>query len=262
MKKKLMIVILIILILTGCSGKKETKETVTEKDPLAVYYGTWRTSGVYTDGTLYTIEQLRVLDADDAVDFIIILNEKGTGSFYIASTGEWKEGIWKASDHEGSIMIQSLELNMENGELVYETEGDKLYLAKISNRQDKGIVEELMKQEEKEISVPEETIVETTEPEEEEPEETVSDNTIRPEVKEAIDAYEEFVDEYIVFIEKYAEADGSDMGMLMDYMDRISRLEEQIEKMDALEEDLTDAETWYFVEVMNRCSEKLMKVDY
>ncbi len=104
-----------------------------------------------------------------------------------------------------------------------------------------------------------EIIEEIIEPEEEAAEEEVSEQTIRPEVKEAIDAYEKFIDEYIAFMEKYEESDGSDLGMLMEYMTFISDLEEYLEKMDDLENDLTDAESWYFLEVMNRCNEKIYK---
>jgi hypothetical protein len=42
-------------------------------------------------------------------------------------------------------------------------------------------------------------------------------NSIRPDVKEAIDAYEAFIDEYIAFMTKYSESDNS-LEMLADYM--------------------------------------------
>ena len=113
---------------------------------------------------------------------------------------------------------------------------------------------------------PETPIEETTEIQEEEPtvepeetEETVTEDTIRPEVKEDIDAYEAFIDEYCEFMVKYEESDGTDPGLLLEYMQMFGKLESYTSKMDAMEEDLTDAEYWYYYEVINRCNEKLLK---
>ncbi len=263
MRKKLLTVMMLgMLMLAGCSEAKSAKneQNTVEKDPYEAFYGTWRTSGIYSDGTRYTIEQLRIYDADDAVDFIMIINEKGTGYIYVPTTEEKLEVIWKTGDDQKSIAFGDLALRMEDGELVYTDEEEKLYLAKVSSRQDKDIIEEIISNDQAQEDVPEETIKETIEPVEEEPiEEIVSENAIRPEIKEAIDAYEEFIDEYIAFMEKYEESDGSDPGILMEYMTFISDLEEYLEEMDALEKDLTDAESWYFLEVMNRCNEKLYK---
>lgn len=107
---------------------------------------------------------------------------------------------------------------------------------------------------------PEEIIEEVQEePEPEETEEAVTDSTIRPEVKEAIDAYESFIDGYCEFMVQYEESDGTDPKLLLDYMQMIAELESYSTKMDAMEGDLTDAEYWYYVEVINRCNEKLLK---
>ena len=99
---------------------------------------------------------------------------------------------------------------------------------------------------------PEPTPEPTQEPEKE------KTNSIRSDIKEAIDAYEAFIDEYISFMEKYEESDNS-LTMLADYMSFMGKLTEYEEKMDALEKDINDAEYIYFVEVMNRCNLKLLK---
>lgn len=102
----------------------------------------------------------------------------------------------------------------------------------------------------------------TEEVQEEKPEETgevVTDNTIRPEVKEAIDAYEAFIDEYCEYMVKYEESDGTDPKLLLEYMQMVGKLESYSTKIDDMEGDLTDAEYWYYVEVINRCNEKLLK---
>ncbi len=106
---------------------------------------------------------------------------------------------------------------------------------------------------------PEEITEEAQEEEPEEPEETVTDSTIRPEVKEAIDAYESFIDEYCEFMVKYEKSDGTDPKLLLEYIQMVGKLESYSTKIDDMEGDLTDAEYWYYVEVINRCNEKLLK---
>ena len=90
--------------------------------------------------------------------------------------------------------------------------------------------------------------------------ETVDDNTIRPEVKQAIDAFEIFIDEYCAFMKKYA-ANPTDLTILVDYAKFMSKYAEMTEEMDALEEDLTLAETNYYVQVMTRCNQKLLEIE-
>ena len=148
-----------------------------------------------------------------------------------------------------------------------------LLLAGCSGKKDKEPTISVPKEEKpaevKEEEIIEEESVETEETEpieeeatEEEPvveEETVSEDTIRPDVKEAIDAYEAFIDEYCEFMSKYEE---SNPAMLVEYMQLIGKLESYSSKMDAMEEDLTDAEYWYYYEVINRCNEKILKIAY
>lgn len=83
-------------------------------------------------------------------------------------------------------------------------------------------------------------------------------SSIRSEIKEAIDAYEAFIDEYIAFMKKYSDSD-NDLSMLADYMSFMNKLTEYERKMDALEKDLNDAELIYFYEVVNRCNLKLLE---
>ena len=76
---------------------------------------------------------------------------------------------------------------------------------------------------------------------------TLSENEIRPEIKEFLDAYEVFMDEYVDFMQKYLNADPTSMAeMLGDYYSFLSRYTEFEEKLDAFSEsELTDAELAY-----------------
>ncbi len=89
-----------------------------------------------------------------------------------------------------------------------------------------------------------------------ESESVTAENGIRPEIKEAIDSYEEFVDEYCSFMESY---DATDFSLLSKYAALLSKEAEMTEKFDSLEKDLTDAESLYYTEVSLRCSQKLLK---
>ncbi len=262
--KKILTVILVLLMLAGCSkkdkpdttAKQEEKEPVAVKDPFEDICGTWRTSGISLNGVKFTMEQIEVTGEKDSVDFLFIFQQDGGLIGYSAKNGYEGKISWSKGDDNQSVFVGDIELTMEDDELVFPIEEDTIfYLEKISDRQDEGIAEEVLKKEDETVEPIEEA------PEEPEPDEKeeVSENTIRPEIKEAIDAYEAFIDEYCEFMTKYAESDGSDLSLLVDYATFMGKLEDYTEKFDALEDDLTDAEYWYYIEVLNRCNEKMLK---
>ncbi len=105
------------------------------------------------------------------------------------------------------------------------------------------------------------TAVPTVEPASE-PQAAVPENEIRPAVKEFLDAYEACMDEYVDFMQKYMNADPTSMvSMLGDYYSILARYTEFAEKIDALDEnELTNAELAYYLEVTGRVSQKLLSV--
>lgn len=93
--------------------------------------------------------------------------------------------------------------------------------------------------------------VETAAPEE---------NVIRPEIKEALDSYEAFFDEYVDLMEQISENPG-DLGLMVAYANYMTQYTETMEKMDALgNSDLTTAELAYYLEVTARIEQKLLGV--
>ena len=133
-------------------------------------------------------------------------------------------------------------------------------------KEEQSMLEELRKEAAKEESSKEESSKESEpeeepepEPEpEEEPEEEAPASGIRPEIKEAIDAYEAFVDEYCAFIETVNE-DPTNAELLAAYIEYVDKLEEEERKMDALDKDLTEEEEDYYIEVLDRCNKKIME---
>lgn len=83
---------------------------------------------------------------------------------------------------------------------------------------------------------------------------------IRPEFQQAMDSYEAFFDEYCAFMQKYAESDGSDLTLLADYASFMSQYSEMAADFEAWgEEELTDAETMYYLEMQTRINQKLLE---
>lgn len=94
--------------------------------------------------------------------------------------------------------------------------------------------------------------------EEASPKKEVDANGLSKEFKEAMDAYEAFVDEYVAFMKKM-NADPTNMDLLTEYMTYMAKMEEMTEKMNAWEGNMTPQEEKYYMEVMNRCNKKMME---
>lgn len=106
------------------------------------------------------------------------------------------------------------------------------------------------------------TLEETTEPEVTTVSETTSvlESTIRPEFKKAMDAYEEFYDEYCDLMAQYAK-NPSNLSLLGKYgqmMTKMAEVDAAFEKWN--DADMTTAEAAYHLEVNGRVLQKLAKV--
>ena len=83
---------------------------------------------------------------------------------------------------------------------------------------------------------------------------------IRPEFKEAMDAYEAFYDEYCEILKEY-KANPSDLTILGKYTEMLSKLEEMTKAFEAWDEDEMSAEELkYYLDVNNRVVQKMIGV--
>ena len=97
----------------------------------------------------------------------------------------------------------------------------------------------------------------TADPEQPEVSEETPADGIRPEIKESIDSYEKFFDEYCEFMTKYSESN-NDVSMLADYTKFMAQYAETMGKFEEMaDEDLNDAELAYYTEVQLRINQKL-----
>lgn len=82
---------------------------------------------------------------------------------------------------------------------------------------------------------------------------------IRPEFREAMDAYEIFFDDYYDFCVKYSQSK-DDMSMMMDYLNWMTESTETMEKFNEIDqESLTPAEDAYYLEVLLRIEKRSLE---
>lgn len=92
------------------------------------------------------------------------------------------------------------------------------------------------------------------------PTEAPKSNVVSKDLKEFLDAYESFVDEYVKFMKSY---NSSNMNDLMKLTNMMSKLMEMEEKADALDEaEMSTADALYYTEVMLRIEKKLLNAMY
>ena len=83
---------------------------------------------------------------------------------------------------------------------------------------------------------------------------------VRPEIKEALDSYESFIDKYCEFMVKYNE-NPDDLSLLTDYLEFMTEYNDAITEIQNLNtDDLTDEEEKYILDVESRINAKLATV--
>ena len=114
-----------------------------------------------------------------------------------------------------------------------------------------------------ETTVPTATVLETQPPVTTVPETTQSTSSgsgIREEFKEAMDAYEAFYDEYCTFMNKYKE-NPTDFTLLAQYLEMVKKAEEMDKAFEKWDEDeMSNKEIKYYLDVSNRITQKLLDV--
>lgn len=254
MKKVLLVLLVITLSLTGCSARRSSDKPVKQEEqlyttPSGFYkdyekpvYSNYNSpasenglagSKIYLDGQINEIHELESdgtlsyytnIKDDNGNEWLLILETEGLGS---------KSSFEKLIEHPVTVTAiydgfsGVYDLPVIYTVSIYDRKTGSIVTSKLTST----VFEDILN------PVSEEPVVQTdpepvTEPEPEpttEPEPTpeVSNDTIRPEIKEAIDAYEAFIDEYIAFMNKYSESDNS-MSMLSDYMTFASKIEEYV----------------------------------
>lgn len=78
---------------------------------------------------------------------------------------------------------------------------------------------------------------------------------------ELMDSYEAFFNEYVEYMKNLDEDNLSDLSALADYTSMMARYAETMEKLDDIDEDeLTEEELAYYIDVMARIEKKLLEL--
>uniref|UniRef100_I5ATZ5 Uncharacterized protein n=1 Tax=Eubacterium cellulosolvens (strain ATCC 43171 / JCM 9499 / 6) TaxID=633697 RepID=I5ATZ5_EUBC6 len=84
---------------------------------------------------------------------------------------------------------------------------------------------------------------------------------VDPELKECLDSYEKFVDEYVDFMKTYNEDSSNAITMMGQYSDLMQRYVDFSDKIEKYDESNLSAEDYkYYIEVTTRCSQKMLEV--
>lgn len=106
----------------------------------------------------------------------------------------------------------------------------------------------------------------TATPTPKEPEKTSSSATssssgLRTEFKKAMDSYESFMNEYVTFMKKYLDSNGTDVSLLADYSNYMNKYAEACKDFEKWNgESLNNEETAYYIDVQARISKKLLEI--
>ncbi len=88
---------------------------------------------------------------------------------------------------------------------------------------------------------------------------SADDGAVSPDLKEALDSYEAFMDEYVEFMERYADSDDT-TSMLNDYLSYLQKYSELMAKIEAIDANsLSAADYAYYIDVTSRVSKKLLE---
>lgn len=83
---------------------------------------------------------------------------------------------------------------------------------------------------------------------------------VTPAVKEAMDSYESYMNKYCDFMEKYNK-EGAPASMLTDYLSMLKEYNGMTKKIDDMDQSSwSDADTQYYLEVMNRVNQRLASI--
>lgn len=242
----LFLVVIMALSLVACGG---SEDKIT---------GTYKADSVEVEGVKYTISELEAMGNDSLSTAQIVI--KDGGKAYISDDTSGDIVDWEKT--ENGIKIGGQECTSVDDFLCIEHGEGTVYFKKISDSQE---ITQMSNNEDGDTDADENT--DSGEPKADETPtpngsnnkaENNSADVIRPEFKEAMDSYEAFYDEYCDFIKKY-KANPSDLKLLTKYADMVEQLEDMNEKFEDWEDnDLSDTELKYYLEVNNRISQKMI----
>ena len=223
-----------------------------EAEPVkSKFLGTWNAVSLEAEGVSFTVDELKALGEDEFADFTIVVKDGGKAYVYVDGDSDLLD--WEET--EEGIKIGNANCTFADEQLCLENDGYKIFFNKTSDSQ---TIE----------------VTSTPEPTQEPVDEEVFNNDesddnsleegIRPEFKEAMDAYEAFFREYVDFMKRYMDADADEMiDMLAEYTDYLTKYAKAMEEFEALEDDeMSFEESMYYIDVTYRITDMLWEIEY
>ena len=212
--------------------------------------GTWKVTAVETQGSRLTLEFLHSLGNDEFAEmYLIFYGDKVCK--VVSQNAVLAQDTWSLSGD--TISVADDTMTVRDGELRWPVDDGAFCLAKFSDSTTVVSLDSAQAPAAPEEPANEPTsqggsnVSGSTRPEDE----------ISPELKEFLDAYEACIDEYVAFMEHYNASDYSQLLTYLGVLEKYTNMAAQADDWDA--EDMTDAEYLYYLQVMNRCSEKMLK---
>lgn len=85
--------------------------------------------------------------------------------------------------------------------------------------------------------------------------------SVSPEFKNTMDEYEAFINEYVDFINEYTE-NSSDLKLIAKYAEIMAKYSDYCDEIDDIDEDeLSDSDLSYYLEVMSRVTKKIAEIE-
>ncbi len=238
------------LCLYSCGTPENNNGIVNTQEEINDVCGTWIVDSIEYEGSSFSVKEWESIEGDDLSDLYIILKDGGKAYLYDDEYGDLVN--WLRSDD--TIMIGDEKCSIVNGLICIEYYGDKLFLKKSSDSQ------EVPSQNVDEDESYDDIIydVDVSESSEETSELSLSDSDWKQFLKE----YEEWVDNYIIIVKNYKN-NPTDITILSDYMDMISKLSEWTERADDFKYELEDtSEAVEYSKELLRIAGKLAEIEY
>lgn len=248
MKKSLtlLLVFAVCMGLCACGSTNTAPITELSTEPpkptelgIDYLYGTWQASGVIINGVSLSLNELEKLGQEtDLEEFYLII--KNGGVYYLSTDNTFYD--WSYTSN--SLILGGVECSFVDGIIGIPAKDFTLTFSKISSSQDISNISDN---------------TDTTEDNNSEPAST-NNTGLRPEFKEAMDAYEAFYDEYCNFMLEYKE-NPSDLNLLLKYAEMLTRLNEMDAAFNSWDEsEMTNEELKYYLDVNNRVMQKLLDI--
>lgn len=261
MKKIFTVILTFALLLAACGAKAPAETEPIETSPN--YPGTWKIDHLRRNNSSFTQSELEAMDIE-AANMQFVLKDGGKAYLILGP----QSGITDWSETKTGILLENQPLTLEDEYLSLKIDDNNtLLFQKVSESQ---IVENTVDPTEDTLeTIPYgDTSTNETEPvsstEETEPTDTEATTALvdgmRPEFKEAMDAYEAFYDEYCSFMTKFQQ-NPSDFSLLAQYAGMLTKAGEASEAFQSWDQnDLNSEELKYYLAVNSRVLQKMANI--